>query len=55
VKANSGDPHDRGGSGVWLAELVAAFSLATDLGFGLPMERVLRSRPMPTRRRKEQA
>jgi hypothetical protein len=26
-----------------LAELVAAFSLATDLGLGQPMERVLRS------------
>jgi HD-GYP domain-containing protein (c-di-GMP phosphodiesterase class II) len=30
-------------SGVRLAELVAAFSLATDLGFGQPMEHVLRS------------
>jgi HD-GYP domain-containing protein (c-di-GMP phosphodiesterase class II) len=31
------------GSGVRLAELVAAFSLATDLGMGQPMEHVLRS------------
>jgi HD-GYP domain-containing protein (c-di-GMP phosphodiesterase class II) len=31
------------GSGVRLAELVAAFSLATDLGLGQPMEHVLRS------------
>ncbi len=30
-------------SGVKLPELVAAFSLATDLGMGLPMEHVLRS------------
>jgi HD-GYP domain-containing protein (c-di-GMP phosphodiesterase class II) len=30
-------------SGVTLAELVAAFSLATDLGLGQPMEHVLRS------------
>jgi HD-GYP domain-containing protein (c-di-GMP phosphodiesterase class II) len=30
-------------SGIRLAELVAAFSLATDLGFGQPMEHVLRS------------
>lgn len=30
-------------SGLRLAELVAAFSLATDLGLGLPMEHVLRS------------
>src|SRR5437870_4928416 len=30
-------------SGVALAELVAAFSLATDLGLGQPMEHVLRS------------
>ncbi|HET7483087.1 MAG TPA: HD domain-containing phosphohydrolase [Actinomycetota bacterium] len=29
--------------GIRLAELVAAFSLATDLGLGLPMEHVLRS------------
>jgi HD-GYP domain-containing protein (c-di-GMP phosphodiesterase class II) len=35
-----GDDH---GSGVRLAELVAAFSLATDLGMGQPMEHVLRS------------
>ena len=31
------------GSGLRLAELVAAFSLATDLGMGQPMEHVLRS------------
>lgn len=30
-------------SGVRLAELVAAFSLATDLGMGQPLEHVLRS------------
>lgn len=30
-------------SGLRLAELVAAFSLATDLGMGQPMEHVLRS------------
>jgi HD-GYP domain-containing protein (c-di-GMP phosphodiesterase class II) len=36
------DPGDRD-SGVALAELVAAFSLATDLGLGQPMEHVLRS------------
>jgi HD-GYP domain-containing protein (c-di-GMP phosphodiesterase class II) len=30
-------------TGIRLAELVAAFSLATDLGFGQPMEHVLRS------------
>lgn len=30
-------------SGLRLAELVAAFSLATDLGLGQPMEHVLRS------------
>ena len=30
-------------SGIRLAELVAAFSLATDLGLGLPMEHALRS------------
>lgn len=35
-------PGDRD-SGVRLAELVAAFSLATDLGLGQPMEHVLRS------------
>src|SRR5579859_3514291 len=35
-----GDDH---GSGIRLAELVAAFSLATDLGMGQPMEHVLRS------------
>src|SRR3954447_9279750 len=34
---------DGGDSGVRLAELVAAFSLATDLGLGQPMEHVLRS------------
>src|SRR3972149_9656898 len=31
------------GSGVALTELVAAFSLSTDLGLGQPMEHVLRS------------
>jgi hypothetical protein len=30
-------------SGVTLAELLVAFSLATDLGLGQPMEHVLRS------------
>ncbi len=30
-------------SGLRLAELLAAFSLATDLGMGQPMEHVLRS------------
>lgn len=34
---------DRRESGIRLAELVAAFSLATDLGMGQPMEHVLRS------------
>src|SRR5215467_12504751 len=34
---------DDQGSGVRLAELVAAFSLATDLGMGQPMAHVLRS------------
>ena len=34
---------DEHGPGIRLAELVAAFSLATDLGLGLPMEHVLRS------------
>ena len=34
---------DQGASGIRLAELVAAFSLATDLGLGQPMEHVLRS------------
>jgi hypothetical protein len=34
---------DERDSGIRLAELVAAFSLATDLGLGLPMEHVLRS------------
>ena len=34
---------DDQGSGVQLAELVGAFSLATDLGMGQPMEHVLRS------------
>jgi HD-GYP domain-containing protein (c-di-GMP phosphodiesterase class II) len=34
---------DQRESGIRLAELVAAFSLATDLGFGQPMEHVLRS------------
>jgi hypothetical protein len=36
------------GSGLRLAELVAAFSLATDLGMGQPMEHVLRSWLMPS-------
>jgi HD-GYP domain-containing protein (c-di-GMP phosphodiesterase class II) len=42
---NGSDRPDAGGedSGIRLAELVAAFSLATDLGFGQPMEHVLRS------------
>ena len=31
------------GSGIRSADLVAAFSLATDLGLGLPMEHALRS------------
>jgi HD-GYP domain-containing protein (c-di-GMP phosphodiesterase class II) len=39
IGVGEGDP----GSGVRLAELVAAFSLATDLGMGQPMEHVLRS------------
>jgi len=34
---------DDGGSGLRLADLLAAFSLATDLGLGQPMEHVLRS------------
>lgn len=34
---------DEGEAGIRLAELVAAFSLATDLGLGQPMEHVLRS------------
>ncbi len=34
---------DQRESGIRLAELIAAFSLATDLGFGQPMEHVLRS------------
>src|SRR5438876_6412137 len=34
---------DERDSGLRLAELVAAFSLATDLGLGQPMEHVLRS------------
>lgn len=36
-------------SGVGLAEVVAAFSLATDLGLGQPMEHVLRSWAIATR------
>lgn len=36
-------------SGVTLAELLAAFSLATDLGLGQPMEHVLRSWRIATR------
>ena len=39
IGMSGGDP----GSGVRRAELVAAFSLATDLGMGQPMEHVLRS------------
>jgi HD-GYP domain-containing protein (c-di-GMP phosphodiesterase class II) len=39
IGVGAGDP----GSGVRLAELVAAFSLATDLGMGQPMDHVLRS------------
>ena len=34
---------DERDSGVTLAELLAAFSLATDLGLGQPMEHLLRS------------
>jgi HD-GYP domain-containing protein (c-di-GMP phosphodiesterase class II) len=34
---------DRNGEGLRLAELVAAFSLGTDLGMGQPMEHVLRA------------
>jgi HD-GYP domain-containing protein (c-di-GMP phosphodiesterase class II) len=41
-------PSDRD-SGLCLAELVAAFSLATDLGMGQPMEHVLRSWSIATR------
>src|SRR6187431_1003909 len=36
-------------SGLSLAEVVAAFSLATDLGLGQPMEHVLRSWSIATR------
>jgi HD-GYP domain-containing protein (c-di-GMP phosphodiesterase class II) len=36
-------PDGQRDSGIRLAELVAAFSLATDLGLGLPMEHALRS------------
>ena len=39
----SGVQGDQRGSGIRLAELVAAFSLATDLGLGQPVEHVLRS------------
>jgi hypothetical protein len=42
-------PTEDGDSGVRLAELVAAFSLATDLGLGQPMEHVLRSWVIATR------
>src|ERR1044072_8913208 len=42
VVRGSPDKPDRD-SGVKLAEIVAAFSLATDLGMGLPMEHVSRS------------
>ena len=41
-------PGDRD-SGLGLAEVVAAFSLATDLGLGQPMEHVLRSWAIATR------
>ena len=41
-------PNDRD-SGLGLAEVVAAFSLATDLGLGQPMEHVLRSWAIATR------
>ncbi len=41
-------PGDRD-SGLSLAEIVAAFSLATDLGLGQPMEHVLRSWAIATR------
>ncbi|MEV6715151.1 hypothetical protein AB0M48_24310 [Lentzea sp. NPDC051208] len=34
-------------AGIHLGELLAAFSLATDLGLGQPMEHVLRSRRPP--------
>ena len=34
---------DHADSGLRLADLVASFSLATDLGLGQPMEHVLRS------------
>jgi hypothetical protein len=36
-------------SGITLADLLAAFSLATDLGLGQPMEHVLRSWQIATR------
>ena len=42
VTTSTGEAADRD-SGVKLPELVSAFSLATDLGMGLPMEHVLRS------------
>ena len=41
-------PNDRD-SGLCLADLLAAFSLATDLGLGQPMEHVLRSWAIATR------
>ena len=41
-------PGDRD-SGLGLAEVIAAFSLATDLGLGQPMEHVLRSWAIATR------
>jgi len=41
VTTSTGEAADRD-SGVKLPELVGAFSLATDLGMGLPMEHVLR-------------
>jgi len=47
VPASPADPYagrvDERDSGVTLAELLAAFSLATDLGLGQPMEHLLRS------------
>ena len=42
VTTSTGEAADRD-SGVKLPELVSTFSLATDLGMGLPMEHVLRS------------
>jgi HD-GYP domain-containing protein (c-di-GMP phosphodiesterase class II) len=42
-QVNDSNLPDAEDSGIRLAELVAAFSLATDLGLGQPMEHVLRS------------